>query len=248
MGESKKVFIGVGHGGSDPGAIGNDLRESDVNLVMAVMMKSELERHGVTVGISRTKDENDPLPEEIAEANAFMPDIAVECHNNAGGGKGFEVYRQTNAYAIKSAILANIIENHVLAIGQNSRGVKTKLNTSGTDYFGWLRQVNCPAVLCEGAFLDNTADADMINTTAKQQAFGVAYAKGVLEYLEISWKPVHDEQQAANIIYGVMKQVIALSDEEAAKKYAAEMQKEDPAAYWFITKKSFNIPADFDLN
>lgn len=67
---SKKVFIGVGHGGSDPGPV-KYVKEADANLQMALGLKAELERHGVKVGISRVKDENDPLSEEIKEANAF---------------------------------------------------------------------------------------------------------------------------------------------------------------------------------
>jgi len=232
-----KVFIGIGHGGSDPGAVANGLRESDVNLVMGCMMKVELERHGITVGISRIKDENDPLSEEIAECNAFAPDLAVECHNNAGGGDGFEVYHQTNGYATKSYNLACAIEKRVIAIGQNSRGVKIRKNGS-TDYYGWLRQLTCPAVLCEGAFLDNKTDVQIIDTIPKQEAFGVAYAKGVLDYLGIAWKPVQSEQDAAGIMHGVMKQVIALSDPESARKYAAAMQKQEPGAYWFIMEKN----------
>lgn len=91
-----RVFIGVGHGGADPGAVSGTWEEADINLVMALAMRDELERHGVVVGISRVTDENDILTEEISEANAFKPDLAVECHNNAGGGDGFEVYRQTS--------------------------------------------------------------------------------------------------------------------------------------------------------
>lgn len=183
-----KVFIGVGHGGKDPGAVAGGLRESQVNLVMALAMREELERHGVTVGISRTKDEDDPLAQEIQEANAFGPDLAVEVHNNAGGGKGFEVYHQTGRYKTQSMELASTIEAQVKAIGQNSRGLKTKLTAAGTDWFGWLRQVNCPAVLCEGAFLDNPSDAALIDTPEKQRAFGVAYAKGVLDWLGVPWR------------------------------------------------------------
>ena len=52
---NKKVFIGVGHGGSDPGAV-KYVKEADANLQMALGLKAELERHGVKVGISRVKD------------------------------------------------------------------------------------------------------------------------------------------------------------------------------------------------
>ena len=74
---TKRVFIGVGHGGKDPGAL-KYIKEADANLQMALGLKAVLERHGVTVGISRLKDEDDPLIEEIREANSFAPDVAVE--------------------------------------------------------------------------------------------------------------------------------------------------------------------------
>ncbi len=183
---AKKVFIGVGHGGNDPGAQKNGIKEADANLVMALSLKAELERHGVVVGISRVRDENDPLEEEIREANAFAPDLAVECHNNAGGGDGFEALYQTNQFKAASYALAQAIEAEVKKIGQNSRGCKTKLNSSGKDYFGWLRQVKCPAVICEGFFVDS-ADRFIADTEAEQKAFGVAYAKGVLARLGITY-------------------------------------------------------------
>jgi N-acetylmuramoyl-L-alanine amidase len=197
---AKKVFVGVGHGGSDPGAAAFGIKEADANLVMALSLKEEMERHGVIVGISRMKDEEDPLEEEIREANAFAPDLAVECHNNAGGGDGFEVFYQTNGYKTTSLALAQAIEAEIKKIGQNSRGCKTKLNSAGNDYFGWLRQLKCPAVLCEGFFVDS-ADRYIADTEAEQKAFGVAYAKGVLARLGISYRePVNNQaaQEAIN--------------------------------------------------
>ena len=186
-----RVFIGVGHGGPDPGAVAVGIKESEANLQMALGLKAELERHGVTVGISRARDEEDRLAEEISEANAFRPDLAVEVHNNAGGGDGWECYRQTStAYGQQSLRLGKAIEARVKAAGQNSRGVKTRLTGSGTDYFGWLRQVRAPAVLCEGFFVDSPKDRADFATADAQQALGVAYAHGVLDYLGIAVKPV----------------------------------------------------------
>lgn len=224
---TKRVFIGVGHGGKDPGAL-KYIKEADANLQMALGLKAELDRHGVTVGISRLKDEDDPLIEEIREANSFAPDVAVECHNNAGGGDGFEVYHQTNGYATKSIKLAQCIEARVVASGQKSRGVKTRLNGSGTDYFGWCRQVKAPAVLCEGFFVDNATDSRDYNTAAKQQAFGRVYAWGVLDYLGIAikpqvdkpaGKPVEQPQADKKLLYTVQVGAFA-SAKSAADLYA----------------------------
>ena len=236
---TKRVFIGVGHGGKDPGAL-KYIKEADANLQMALGLKAELERHGIIVGVSRLKDEDDPLTEEIKEANAFAPDVAVECHNNAGGGDGFEVYHQTNGYATKSIKLAQCIEARVVASGQKSRGVKTRLNGSGTDYFGWCRQVKAPAVLCEGFCVDNATDSRDYNTAAKQQAFGRVYAWGVLDYLGIAikpqvdkpaGKPVEQPQADKNLLYTVQVGAFA-SAKSAADLYA----KLDDMGYFVFFK------------
>lgn len=186
---SKRVFIGVGHGGSDPGA-SKYVREAWANLVIAMELKRQLQAAGLIVGISRTRDENDDINEEIREANAFKPDLAVEVHNNAGGGNGWECYVQTNQYAAQSRACAQAIEAEVKALGQQSRGLKT-------NSFGWTRLVKCPAVLTEGFFVDNRTDAVDFDTEAELQALGRAYARGVLKYLGISATVKEPEKPAA---------------------------------------------------
>ncbi|MEF9984254.1 MAG: hypothetical protein RR710_06900, partial [Oscillospiraceae bacterium] len=54
-----------------------------------------------------------------------------------------------------------------------------------TDWFGWLRENNCPSVICEGFFLDNIKDKEIADTLPEQQAFGKAYAMAVLDYFAI---------------------------------------------------------------
>lgn len=181
-----KVFIGVGHGGRDPGAVGH-VREATANLVIALAMQEELNRYNISVRLSRSIDENDDLSEEIREANEFRPDLAIDIHNNAGGGNGFEVYAQTNSCKFRSHDLASKIERHVKDLGQESRGIKTRKNAAGSDYYGFLRQVKCPAVIVEGFFVDSADALDFV-TAEKQKALGVAYAKGVLEYLGIPYR------------------------------------------------------------
>lgn len=53
-----KVFLGIGHGGKDPGAMAFGLKEKDINLAIGLAAQAELMRHGVTVLLSRTKDED----------------------------------------------------------------------------------------------------------------------------------------------------------------------------------------------
>lgn len=190
---TKKVFIGVGHGGNDPGAVANGFEEADLNLAIALACRDELKRHGVNVKMSRTKDENDDLNEEIRECNAFDPDLALDVHNNAGGGDGAEVYHSINGG--KGKTLATNILNAIVAIGQNSRGVKTRTGNNG-DYFGFIRCTNAPAVLIECAFVDSK-DVKIIDTAKEQKAMGVAIAKGVLKTLGITYKKATTKTSSA---------------------------------------------------
>ena len=176
-----KVFLGVGHGGKDPGAVGGGLKEKDVNLAIALACQNELAKYGVLVKLSRTGDADDPLSEEIRECNAFGPDLALDIHINAGGGKGFEVFHALAGG--KGKVLAEMIEQEVLAMGQTSRGCKTRANSAGRDYYGFVRSTKCPAVIAEFGFIDNTADRAKFDEAAEMDAIGRAYARGILKTL-----------------------------------------------------------------
>lgn len=183
-----KVFLGVGHGGADPGALGNGLKEKDLNLAIALACCSVLTRHGVAVQLSRTTDENDTLTEEIRECNAYAPDLAVDIHNNAGGGDGVEAYYTVGGG--KGKTLAENILAEVVKVGQNSRGAKTRRNSAGSDYYGFIRQTTAPAVIVECAFIDNAKDIQVIDTAQEQAVMGEAIARGILATLGIAYQPV----------------------------------------------------------
>ena len=207
----KIVFLASGHGGADPGAVANGLKEKDINLVTMLACKSELERHGVTVIANRTTDVDVSLADKCVKANKSGAEIAVSFHANAGGGDGFEVFYYSTS--TKGKKLAGLCEKYAKKLGQNSRGLK-----SG-DHLYFVKNTSMPAVLVESAFLDNSTDKKIIDTKAEQEAFGVAYAKAILEYLGISYvEPV----TVSDKIYRV--QVGAFSKKENAEKLAYELK------------------------
>jgi len=178
-----KVFLGVGHGGSDPGAVANNTKEKDLNLSIALACNDMLARHGVSVKMSRTKDENDSLSEEIRECNAFSPDLAIDIHNNAGGGDGAEVFYHYGGG--KSKTLADNVLAEIVKVGQNSRGAKIRKNSNGKDYYGFIRETSCPSVIVECAFVDNASDLKILATESQRKSMGEAIAKGILKTLGI---------------------------------------------------------------
>ena len=179
-----KVYIDAGHGGSDPGAV-KYIVERDVNLVMALACRDYLNENGVSTKMSRTSNSTDTSINSMArEANSWGADLVISIHNNAGGGDGFEVYHTVGGGRGKT--LAQNIEAEVKKIGQNSRGLKTRRDTDGTDYYGMIRLTNAPAVICEGIFVDNATDVQIADTMEEQKAFGYAYARGILKTLGIA--------------------------------------------------------------
>ena len=222
-----KVFLSAGHGGSDPGAVGNGLKEKDINLQIMLSCQAELVRHGVTVVCSRTTDAYDPVQQEVNEANASGADIAVSFHTNAGGGDGSEsFYYAGNA---KGKRLAELCEKHTKAIGQNSRGVKT-------NNLMFTRETTMTAVLCECAFIDHKTDIAIVDTVAEQKKFGIAYAKAILEYFGIAYK---EEKAATSLSSGkTMYQVVTGSFSVKANAEARVKELQAKGYSSFIQVKS----------
>lgn len=221
---AKKIFLGVGHGGTDPGAVSNGFKEKDLNLAIAKVVCSELERHKVEVKMSRTADISESLNDKVRRCNAFNPDYALDIHNNAGGGDGAEAFHHYGGG--KGKTLANNVLAEIVKIGQNSRGAKIKKNIWGKDYFAFIRDTNAPAIIVECAFLDNKKDVAIIDTEAEQKTMGIAIAKGVLKTLNILYiepKKVEEKKpETSDKIYRV--QVGAYKVKANAEKMKAELE------------------------
>lgn len=180
---NKKVFLGIGHGGSDSGASANGFKEKNMTLTIGLACREYLQANGVKVGMSRTKDENDDINERIRECNAFNPDIAMDIHINSGGGDGFESFYHYKGGLSK--VLAQNCEREVMKLGQNSRGCKIRKNSSGTDYYAFIRETKCPAVINELGFIDNKTDLKAFDTEAELKEFGYGYARACLKTLGV---------------------------------------------------------------
>lgn len=109
----RTIMIDAGHGGKDPGAVANGLREKDINLRMARILGAMLKDQGFEVHYTRTSDTFIPLEARTAMANAKNADLFISLHCNAykdSSAKGFEVYYlnlATDAQAVRVAAREN---------------------------------------------------------------------------------------------------------------------------------------------
>jgi len=90
------VVIDAGHGGADPGAIGiGGLREKDVTLVLAKILRGRLTRRGFAVVMTRDRDTTLSLLDRTALAEGAGGDVFVSLHANAAPRpelEGVEIY------------------------------------------------------------------------------------------------------------------------------------------------------------
>jgi N-acetylmuramoyl-L-alanine amidase len=205
-----KVFLDAGHGGKDPGALGNGLQEKDIALSVTLKVGNILANHGVTVGYSRTTDVFLELADRATRANNFGANVFVSVHCNAFSdisAKGVETYSYPGSTT--GANLSKSIQNSIIASGAYTvnRGTKTA-------DFAILRLTNMPAALVELAFITNAQDADILRN--RQNDLAVAVSKGILNYLGIPY------QGGGSTLYKV--QVGAFSVKANADNLANELK------------------------
>lgn len=169
-----KIYLDAGHGGNDPGACANGLKEKDLTLDAARGIGRRLEAAGVQVVYSRKTDVN--AGEVSARGRAAKGcDYFLSLHFNAGGGSGSEIYcncRETmgTTEALLRDALKPLVGYRKIASRRYDSGAfvsRTVVNSppyrfvdtvNATDYYGVLRGCWSAGVsgdLLEIAFIDN---------------------------------------------------------------------------------------------
>lgn len=189
MNKDVKIVIDAGHGGTDPGASGNGIKEKDYTLLIAEYLKKRFDELGVDSVLVRSFDETVSPNERVNRIlNAFGNNrdvLVLSNHLNAGGGSGAEV-----VYALRNKdTLANIILNNLGKEGLKTRKVyqRTLPSDSSKDYYFIHRNTGVTEpVLIEYAFIDNKDDAKKIMDNYERYAESVV--KSVSEYKGIDYR------------------------------------------------------------
>lgn len=183
----KIVWIDAGHGGKDPGAVGNGLLEKAIALTVSLGVQQRLEAdyEGVQVQHSRSTDEFLELKERTDAANKARADLLVSIHCNAGGGAGgFESFRYTNASA-SSRSLQNVLHTEIMTalkpFGVIERGQKAA-------NLHMVRESKMPAVLTENLFIDVATDAAKLKRQEVIDALIAGHVAGIAKYLGLKQK------------------------------------------------------------
>ena len=179
-----KIFVDAGHGGTNPGAVGNGVIEANVNLAVATALANNLRNMGYDVREYRTtNDENviTPIAADLRKraqtANDWGADYFISIHTNANtnpaiNGTECYVYSQNNpAFYLAEDIVSQIVRR----VGTKDNGVYVRPSL----YV--LRRTQMPSVLVELAYLTNYEDFVLLTTMQYQFAYGIY--NGILNFL-----------------------------------------------------------------
>jgi len=195
MGEGKGspvVVIDAGHGGKDPGKVGvNGALEKEINLQIALRLKSLLEQNDVAVVLTREEDKdlaseqaasrkNEDLRARAALIADTKPVAMISIHQNSYPEEevdGAQVFYYTGSDSGK--MLGNIIQNSLKSEIDDGNHRVAKANK---EYY-LLKKAACPAVIIECGFLSNPAEAALLMTEEYQEELAFAIHLGIMEYI-----------------------------------------------------------------
>lgn len=189
------IVIDAGHGGEDPGAIGEgSVYEKDLNLSIALLVGEKLIEKGYTVVYTRTEDKMLYSPEENIKGMRKLSDlknrvkvseqypdaIFVSIHMNSFGNSkysGAQVYY--NAKNSESRILAEKIRSSIVQEAQPNNSRSTK---EGKGLYLLENNPN-PAVIVECGFMTNNEELTRLLEKEYQNQLSFAIVCGIINYI-----------------------------------------------------------------
>lgn len=199
----KKVFIDAGHGGIDPGAVGNGMNEAYINFNVALMLGRILEKDFDIMFSRPTLDANINANGRFAfdragMANNWGADLLLSVHCNGfhlESANGYETFFAATKPQDRNA--ATIIHNIFVAeTGLRDRGVKQDGQSQHIGGLPILRNSRMTAVLVELAFITthpNSLDVQFLRD--KRQEMAEILAKGVYAYFGMEMGQSSDAQE-----------------------------------------------------
>ena len=173
----KKVVIDAGHGGSDYGAIRDNINEKDITLDVSKQVRDMLIKKGYIVQMTRDSDEYVSLQDRVAISENFEPDIFVSIHVNSSTGteaSGIE----THYYRQESLFLAQTVHASLAS------AIKTKNRGLFKSKFYVINHTTDPAILIEIGFISNSAERAQLVSTERKKATAKAIVEGVENYFK----------------------------------------------------------------
>ena len=181
------IAVDAGHGGENTGAMGAmGIQEKEINLAIALHLRSLLQDKGARVVMTRTEDATVDMPERTDAIINGGAQILVSIHCNAGGANSdAEAVCGTSTYYrhLGYQPLANIMYGKMLELGLNQFGMVGSFN------FSLNAPTQLPNVLVETAFLSNPDDEMKLLDDSFRKAIAGKITAGLEQFVKTYAQP-----------------------------------------------------------
>lgn len=233
------IVIDPGHGGENEGTTENGFLEKSMNMITAKAMYDELCLYeNVEVYLTHTEDMDLSLKARAEYAASVNADFLFSIHYNASVEHelfGTEVWISSqvpyNAYGYQFGYEQMLTMQDM---GLFLRGIKTRLNERGTDYYGIIREsvaLSVPAVIIEHCHVDENRDVPYCDSEEDLIAFGKADAGAVARYFGL-------RSDTLGVDYS--KEPDRLPDVKESSKVQSSLKDESPPDVCMVTLLSTN--------
>lgn len=175
------VYLDPGHGGTDEGCARAGVREKDLNLAIALLVRDQLKEQGYHVLMSRETDTYIAKETRVEEANRSGADIYISIHQNASeestGVNGMEVWYTEDGGRPGNKRLAQLIRQQTL----KSTGAAERELRGDADFYV-TGSTSMPACLIETGFLSNTAERKKLGLAEYQRQIADGIVQGISYY------------------------------------------------------------------
>ena len=174
---SKTICLDAGHGGADPGACANKIKEDEFALDMVIRIGHHLRLKGLETVLTRNDDTRVAINKRAFIARQAGADLFLSIHCNAAGNEGAAGVEAFVSATDKrnSRRIADILIRRIPHL--TPRGVKPD-NLSQHTSLGVLRGTCAKmwAILLEIGFCTNKHDAELMRDKNQREEWAVEIA------------------------------------------------------------------------
>ncbi|HSF44746.1 MAG TPA: N-acetylmuramoyl-L-alanine amidase, partial [Chitinophagaceae bacterium] len=183
LGQKYIVVLDAGHGGEDAGAINGNLKEKELNLALAKMVKELNVNPDLELVLTRSSDQTTALADRVKLASDKNAQLFLSLHTASAPSadqKGITAFisgRDLTRHQ-ENVRFASLLLNNLSSVYNVDKRIKQRENQGV-----WVLDKNvCPAVILECGYITNPEDRNYLSSKSNQEKIAKQILRSIEDY------------------------------------------------------------------
>ena len=252
LGQKYTVVLDAGHGGEDAGAINGNVKEKELSLMLAKMVKELNVNPDIELVLTRSSDQTTALQDRVKMASDKNAQLFLSLHIASAPSpdqKGITAFISSRDLTRheQNVRFASLLLNNLSTVYSVDKKIKQRENQGV-----WVLDKNvCPAVILECGYLSNTDDRNYISSKANQEKIAKQILRSIEDYFS---KAVLIQPSAASVqvVNDTTPKLKSKEKTPPAKKEVEvtgySIKKDDGTLKYFVDGKEVNAAVANSIN